>query len=57
VPEDSSPSSSSSSSDAGGGDAWADETTFHPMPEEGIFTSAIAAVRAMETAVEASGLD
>ena len=35
---------------AGGGDAWADETTFHPAGE-GIAGAAIAAVRAMEAAV------
>lgn len=42
---------------AGGGDAWADETTFHPMEEEGVAAAAISAVRAMEATIEASGLD
>jgi nucleoside-diphosphate-sugar epimerase len=42
---------------AGGGDAWADETTFHPIGSEGIAGAAIAAVRDMEAAIEASGLD
>ncbi|WP_266157876.1 NAD-dependent epimerase/dehydratase family protein [Dyella silvatica] len=42
---------------AGGGDAWADETTFHPLEQEGIATSAISAVRAMEATIAASGLD
>jgi nucleoside-diphosphate-sugar epimerase len=41
---------------AGGGDAWADETTFHPVGE-GIAGAAIAAVRAMEAAVVESDLD
>jgi nucleoside-diphosphate-sugar epimerase len=41
---------------AGGGDAWADETTFHPV-SEGIPGAAIAAVRAMEAAVVESNLD
>jgi nucleoside-diphosphate-sugar epimerase len=42
---------------AGGGDAWADETTVHPVEAEGMAAAAIAAVRAMEATVEASGLD
>lgn len=42
---------------AGGGDAWADETTFHPFGEEGVAAAAISAVRAMEATIEASGLD
>lgn len=41
---------------AGDGDAWADETTFHPVGE-GIAGAAIAAVRAMEATVVASSLD
>ncbi len=41
---------------AGGGDAWADETTFHPVRQE-IAASAIAAARAMEATIEHSGLD
>src|SRR5215470_8007648 len=42
---------------AGGGDAWADETTFQPVAAEGVAAAAIAAVRAMEATIEASGLD
>jgi nucleoside-diphosphate-sugar epimerase len=42
---------------AGGGDAWADETTLHPVGEEGIAAAAISAVRAMEATIEESGLD
>jgi nucleoside-diphosphate-sugar epimerase len=42
---------------AGGGDAWANETTFHPVSDEGIAGAAILAVRAMEAVVEQSGLD
>jgi len=42
---------------AGGGDAWADETTFHPVEGEGVAGAAISAVRAMEATIEASGLD
>lgn len=42
---------------AGGGDAWADETTFHPVGDDGIAAAAIAAVRAMESTIEQSGLD
>lgn len=42
---------------AGGGDAWADETTFHPVGQEGIAAAAIAAVRDMEATIEKSGLD
>ena len=41
---------------AGGGDAWADETTFHPVGE-GIAGAAVAAVRAMEATVVESNLD
>ena len=42
---------------AGGGDTWADETTFHPVGQEGVAAAAIAAVRAMEATIEESGLD
>jgi nucleoside-diphosphate-sugar epimerase len=42
---------------AGGGDAWADETTFHPIAAEGTFAEAVAAVRAMEGSVTESNLD
>lgn len=42
---------------AGGGDAWADETTFHPVGNEGVAAAAISAVRAMEASIEQSGLD
>jgi nucleoside-diphosphate-sugar epimerase len=42
---------------AGGGDAWADETTFHPPVREAIAAAAISAAMAMEAAVEQSGLD
>jgi nucleoside-diphosphate-sugar epimerase len=42
---------------AGGGDAWADETTFHTVGEEGVAASAISAVRAMEATIEESDLD
>jgi hypothetical protein len=42
---------------AGGGDAWADETTFHAIESDGVAASAIAAVRAMETAIVESDLD
>jgi nucleoside-diphosphate-sugar epimerase len=41
---------------AGGGDAWADETTFHPVGD-GVAAAAISAVRAMEATIEESGLD
>jgi nucleoside-diphosphate-sugar epimerase len=41
----------------GGADAWADETTFHPVPGEGIAGAAIAAARSMEASVQQSGLD
>jgi nucleoside-diphosphate-sugar epimerase len=41
---------------AGGGDAWADESTFHPVGE-GIAGAAIAAVRAMEAAIVESDRD
>ena len=42
---------------AGGGDAWADETTFHPVGHEGIAAEAISAALAMETAIQQSDLD
>lgn len=42
---------------AGGGDAWADETTFHSVGQEGAAAAAISAVRAMEATIEGSGLD
>jgi nucleoside-diphosphate-sugar epimerase len=42
---------------AGGGAAWADETTFHPVREEGVAAAALSAVRAMEATIEESGLD
>lgn len=42
---------------AGGGDAWADETTFHAPIQEAIAAAAISAARAMEAAIEQSGLD
>lgn len=42
---------------AGGGDAWADETTSYPVGNDGIAAAAIAAVRAMESTIEQSGLD
>src|SRR6185436_18110853 len=42
---------------AGGGDAWADETTFHPMGSDSVAAAAITAVRAMEATIETSGLD
>ena len=42
---------------AGGGDAWADETTFHPLADGGIAAAALAAVRDMEATIEASQLD
>lgn len=42
---------------AGGGDAWADETTFHPVGQEGAAAAAIATVRAMEATIQESGLD
>lgn len=42
---------------AGGGETWADESTFHPIDESTIAGAAIAAVRDMETIIEASGLD
>jgi len=42
---------------AGGGDAWADETTFHPVGQEGVAAAAISAVRTMEATIEKSGLD
>lgn len=41
---------------AGGGDAWADETTFHPAGA-GIAGAAIEAVRAMEAAIVSSDRD
>jgi nucleoside-diphosphate-sugar epimerase len=42
---------------AGGGDAWADESTFHPADESSIAGAAIAAVRAMEDVITDSDLD
>ena len=42
---------------AGGGEAWADETTFHPMDDGSIASAAIAAIRDMEAAIERSELD
>lgn len=42
---------------AGGADAWADETTVHPVGHEGIAAAAILAVREMEAAIASSGLD
>lgn len=42
---------------AGGGDAWADETTFHPVGQEGVAAAAISAVRVMEATIEESGLE
>jgi nucleoside-diphosphate-sugar epimerase len=42
---------------AGGGDAWADETTFHPLGEAGVAAAAISAALAMERIIEQSGLD
>jgi nucleoside-diphosphate-sugar epimerase len=42
---------------AGGGASWADEDTLHPVVGEGIAAEAIAAVRAMEQTIAASGLD
>ena len=41
---------------AGGGDAWADETTSHPV-DAGVAGAAIEAARAMEASIERSGLD
>jgi nucleoside-diphosphate-sugar epimerase len=41
---------------AGGGDAWADETTFHPV-DDSVAGAAIAAVRSMEAAIADSRLD
>jgi nucleoside-diphosphate-sugar epimerase len=42
---------------AGGGDAWADETTFHPVDESTVAGAAVAAALAMEGTVRESGLD
>jgi nucleoside-diphosphate-sugar epimerase len=42
---------------AGGADAWADETTFHPVGGQGVTAAAISAVRAMEATIQESGLD
>jgi nucleoside-diphosphate-sugar epimerase len=42
---------------AGSGDAWADETTLHPVDESTLAGAAIAAVRAMQATIEASSLD
>jgi nucleoside-diphosphate-sugar epimerase len=41
---------------AGGGDAWADETTFHPV-DDSVAGAAIAAVRSMEATIQDSRLD
>lgn len=41
----------------GGADAWADEETFHPQPQDSIAGRAIAAARDMEAAVTATSLD
>jgi nucleoside-diphosphate-sugar epimerase len=41
---------------AGGGNAWADETTFHPVGAD-VAGAAIQAARAMEASIEGSGLD
>jgi nucleoside-diphosphate-sugar epimerase len=42
---------------AGGGDAWADETTCHPLGTDTTFGAAVAAIRDMEGTIESSGLD
>jgi nucleoside-diphosphate-sugar epimerase len=42
---------------AGGEDAWADETTFHPVGRESVAAAAISAVRDMEATITDSGLD
>lgn len=42
---------------AGGGDEWADETTLHPVGEDGVAAAAIGAVRTMEATIVQSGLD
>jgi nucleoside-diphosphate-sugar epimerase len=42
---------------AGGADAWADETTFHPVGRQGVAAAAISAVRTMEATIQESGLD
>lgn len=42
---------------AGGGDAWADETSFHPIEIDGPAPAAIAAVRDMEAIIDESSLD
>jgi nucleoside-diphosphate-sugar epimerase len=41
----------------GGGDAWADEDTMHPVPQDTTAGRAIQAARDMEDTVTASGLD
>ncbi len=41
----------------GGADAWADEETFFPLPQDSIAGRAIAAARDMEAAVTATSLD
>lgn len=42
---------------AGGGDAWVDEDSMHPVPQETTAGRAIQAARDMEAAVAATGLD
>jgi nucleoside-diphosphate-sugar epimerase len=42
---------------AGGGDAWADETTFHPLEEPSVATAAIAAALDMEATIKSSDID
>lgn len=42
---------------AGGGEAWADESTCHPIEGDSVFASAVRAVRDMEAHVTASPLD
>ena len=42
---------------AGGGDAWADESTFHPSGETGVAGAAAAAALFMESTIKDSGLD
>jgi len=42
---------------AGGADAWADETTFHDLGDDGVAAAAIAAVRSMEDTIQNSNLD
>lgn len=42
---------------AGGGEAWADESTFHPTDETGVAGAAAAAALSMESTIKDSGLD